>query len=111
MIDHLLLILEVIILVYMLKLDRENREDIKAFLTSRTAWYARRALVKPTKEKPPNVPGGGSSVELVLLTESDDGQREADELRLADGGLEDPAVRDAPAPNLPGPLGDGDHNG
>jgi len=44
--DRLLMLIEVLLLLYMVKLDRINQMAISRFLEERTKWYARRALQK-----------------------------------------------------------------
>ena len=77
MIDHVLLLLEILVLLYMLKLDRSNHEAIKVFLKSRTEWYARRARAQmqqaQMKKAPePKVPLSDSENETVAILSEDE---------------------------------------
>lgn len=67
--DRLLMLLEVLILLYMLKLDRANHQSIQQFLRSRTEWYSRRAQLK----KPPEINQEALENEtIVVLTEDEE---------------------------------------
>lgn len=48
--DRLLMLVEIVVLLYMLRLDKANHESIQKFLTERTQWYARRAQMKKAPE-------------------------------------------------------------
>lgn len=50
--DRLLMLVEILVLLYMLRLDKANHESIQKFLTERTQWYARRALQAQMKKAP-----------------------------------------------------------
>ena len=68
--DRLLMLLEIAVLLYMVKLDRSNHQAIQEFLRSRTEWYARRAQMK----KPPETGQVADNETVAVLSE--DGQNE-----------------------------------
>jgi len=53
--DRLLMILEVLVLLWMVRMDHRNSRAIQEFLKQRELWYARRAhqpKTTPTKTNP-----------------------------------------------------------
>jgi hypothetical protein len=76
------MVVEIVILVWMLKLDKANHDMYSKFFAERTRWYAARRQNK----KPPEVPGGDVANFVVLSESSEDGEQPTDGLPGDDGG-------------------------
>jgi len=83
--DRLLMLVEVVVLLWMLRLDRSNQKAIQAFLQSRTDWYARRARLRtmqqvtsePENKKTPETNLGSSETsEIVTVLEESSNEQE-----------------------------------
>lgn len=68
-IDRLLMLLEIIVLLYMLRLDKRNSEAIALFLRERTAWYNRRAQLKTEKAPKLQAPLETENETVAVLSE------------------------------------------
>lgn len=53
--DRFLMLLEILILLKMLKMDKANSQSIQGFLRERTLWYQRRAQQKLSNSDPSNL--------------------------------------------------------
>jgi hypothetical protein len=74
--DRILMILEVGILLWMLRVDTRNSRAIQEFLKQRELWYARRAQMKTSSKTNPTAttaPTGAAEVNetVELLKESE----------------------------------------
>lgn len=76
LLDRLLLLIEILILLWMLKLDRQNHRSIQAFLKSRTEWYARRALQAQMKKAPEFIQVPMEENETVAVLSESEGPAE-----------------------------------
>lgn len=81
--DRLLMLIEIGILLWMVRLDRINQTAISRFLRERTEWYARRAHQKTQKAQEQSSPEPSEIV--TVLEESELEQSENSSGGVASG--------------------------